>query len=104
MAHLAVSSPVVDAGVVPVGRSVTVTFDVGNSGTIALVITRAIAPAGAFSTTVPMPEDTTIDPGTYLHQTLTFRPTVPGPVISQYTFQSNNEQGPVTVTLEGTGG
>ena len=104
VAHLAVSSPVVDAGIVPVGRSLTVTFDVGNSGTIALVITRAIAPAGAFSTTVPMPEDTTIDPGTFLHQTVTFRPTVPGPVIGRYTFKSNNQQGPVTVTLEGTGG
>ena len=104
VAHLAVSTPVVDAGTVPVGRSVAVTFDVGNSGTVALVITRAIAPIGAFSTTVPMPEDTTIDPGTYLRQTVTFRPTTPGPVTGQYIFKSNNGQGPVTVTLDGTGG
>ena len=61
-------------------------------------------PHRAFSSAVPMPEGTTIDPGTYLQQPVTFRPTVPGPVSARYVFKSNDEQGPVTVTLDGTGG
>jgi hypothetical protein len=102
-AHLAVSSATVDAGAVPVGHTVTVSFDVGNSGTVALIVTRAIAPSGAFSAPLPVPEGTTIDPGTYLHQTVTFRPTAVGPTASQYEFNSDDGQGPVVVTLTGMG-
>jgi hypothetical protein len=101
--HLAVTSASVDAGSVPVGGTVHVTFGVGNSGTVALIVTRAIAPSGAFSTPVPMPEGTTIEPGTFLKQTVTFRPTAVGPTSSQYVFNSNSGQGPVIVTLHGTG-
>jgi len=102
-ARLAVSSTVVDVGSVRVGHAVTVTFDVGNSGTVALMITRAIAPIGAFSTKVPMPEGTQIDPGTYLHQPVTFRPTAIGAFSGRYIFNSDDGLGPVTVTLTGTG-
>ncbi len=80
-----------------------VTFGVGNSGTVALIITRAIAPSGAFSSPVPMPEGTTIDPGTFLNQTVTFHPTALGPTSSRYIFNSNDGRGPVIVTLHGTG-
>ena len=52
---------------------------------------------------VPVPEGTTIDPGTFLHQTVTFRPTAVGPTTSRYVFNSNNGKGPVIVTLHGTG-
>lgn len=102
-AHLAVSSTVVDVGSVRVGHAVTVTFNVGNSGTVGLIVTRAIAPIGAFSTSLPMPEGTQIDPGTYLHQPVTFRPTAIGPVSGRYIFNSDDGLGPVTVTLTGTG-
>ncbi len=102
-ARLAVSSTAVDVGSVRVGHAVTVTFDVGNSGTVALIVTRAIAPIGAFSTSLPMPEGTQIDPGTYLHQPVTFRPTAVGPSSGRYIFNSNDGLGPVTVTLTGTG-
>jgi hypothetical protein len=101
--HLAVTSVSVDAGSVPVGKSVHVTFGVGNSGTVALIITRAIAPSGAFSSPIPMPQGTTIDPGTFLNQTVTFHPTALGPTSSKYIFNSNSGQGPVVVTLHGTG-
>jgi len=100
--RLATSATTVDAGPVAVGSSADVTFDVGNSGTVALVITRALAPSGAFSAEVPMPEGTTIDPGTFLHQTVTFQPTVKGPASDTYVFKSNGG-GSVTVTLVGTG-
>jgi hypothetical protein len=101
--RLAVTSASVNAGSVPVGQSVHVTFSVGNSGTVALIVTRAIAPSGAFSAPIPVPEGTTIDPGTFLKQTVTFHPTALGAVSSRYIFNSNDGQGPVIVTLEGTG-
>jgi hypothetical protein len=82
---------------------VTVSFDVGNSGTVGLIVTRAIAPSGAFSAPLPVPERTTIKPATYLHQTVTFRPTAVGPTARQYEFNSDDGQGPVSVTLTGTG-
>ncbi|MGO8870074.1 MAG: choice-of-anchor D domain-containing protein [Acidimicrobiales bacterium] len=102
-ARLAVSSTDIVVGTVPIGHSVNVTFDVSNSGTVALVITRAIAPSGEFSAAVPMPAGTTIGPGTELHQTVTFRPTVAGPASSAYIFNADTGQGYVTVTLNGTG-
>ena len=77
-------------------------FDVGNSGTVALIITRALAPSGAFAAAVPMPEGLTINPGTFVHQTVTFRPTARGPASDTYVFKSNGG-GSVTVTLVGTG-
>ena len=100
--RLAVSATTVDAGAVPVGQAKDVTFQVGNSGTVALTITRAIAPSGAFSAAVPMPEGTTIDPGTFLDQHVTFQPTTRGPDSETYAFKSDNG-GQVTVTLLGTG-
>ena len=101
--RLAVTALTVNAGSVPVGGTVHVTFGVGNTGTVALIITRAIPPSGAFTAAVPMPEGITIEPGTFLKQTVTFHPTAPGPTTSRYTFNSNDGQGPVTVTLHGTG-
>jgi hypothetical protein len=100
--RLAVSATTVDAGQVPVGSSADVSFDVGNSGTVALIITRALAPSGAFAAAVPMPEGLTINPGTFVHQTVTFRPTARGPASDTYVFKSNGG-GAITVTLVGTG-
>ena len=100
--RLAVSATTVDAGQVAVGSSADVTFDVGNSGTVALTITRALAPSGAFSASVPMPQGLTINPGTSVHQTVTFQPTAPGPASDTYVFKSNGG-GSITVTLVGTG-
>ena len=68
------------------------------------MVTRAIAPVAPFSTAVPMPEGTIIEPGTFLDQTVTFRPTAPGPTSGTYEFNSNDGQGPVIVTLQGSGG
>jgi outer membrane protein assembly factor BamB len=102
-ARLAVSTTTVDLGAVPLGHSSRVTFEVGNSGTVALVITRSIAPSGSFTAPVPVPEGTTVDPGTYLDQTVTFQPTALGPTTSRYVFNSNDGRGAVVVTLLGTG-
>ncbi len=103
IARLAVSRSTIDLGAVPLGRSSSATFEVGNSGTVALVVTRSIAPSGSFTAPVPVPEGTTIDPGTYLDQTVIFRPTALGPAVGRYAFNSNDGKGAVTVTLLGTG-
>ena len=103
MARLSVSETTIDVGDVAVGRSATATFEVGDSGTVALRITRAIAPSGAFSAPVPVPEGLILDPGTFLTQKVVFRPTTTGPTTSRYIFDSDAGPGPVVVTLTGTG-
>ena len=67
------------------------------------MITRAIAPSGAFTAPVPVPEGITIEPGTYLNEKVIFRPTAAGPTTSRYIFNSDAGHGPVVVTLTGTG-
>ncbi len=103
VARLAVSAPAVDAGSVPVGDSTTVSFEVGNAGTVPLTISRAIAPFGAFSAAEPLPQGIRLDPGTYVEQSVTFKPQQVGPVKALYRFNANDGQGYVTVTLTGTG-
>ncbi len=102
-ARLAVSTTTLNLGAVPLGHTASATFEVGNSGTVALVVTRSIGPSGSFTVPVPVPEGTTIDPGTYLDQTVTFRPTALGPTTNRYVFNSNDGRGAVTVTFTGTG-
>lgn len=102
-ARLVVTPSTVDAGSVAVGRSVTVGFDVANQGTVALRITRSIAPLGAFTSTDPIPEGTALDPGGVLHETVTFHPTAAGPATGRFVFNTDDGQGEVTVDLTGTG-
>jgi hypothetical protein len=98
-----VSPTTLDAGSVPVGQSRTITFAVGNAGTVPLTISRAIAPLGAFSADEPMPQGIRHDPGTFVHQSVTFEPPQAGPASARYLFNSNDGQGYVAVTLTGTG-
>jgi hypothetical protein len=102
-ARLAVSAGSLDLGAVPVGRSASASFQVGNSGTVALVVTRSIVPGGEFHPVVAVPEGLTLNPGTFLDQTVVFRPTAPGPATAQYRFESTDGRGPLTVTVTGTG-
>ena len=50
-----------------------------------------------------MPEGITIHPGTFLHQSVTFKPTAVGPASGRYILNGNDGLGPVTVTITGTG-
>ena len=93
----------IDFGSVPVGRSVTLTFRIDNSGNIPLTISRAATPAGAFSTATPLPEGITLDPGTGVTQAVTFRPSGTGSFTGQYKFNAENGQGSMVVTFTGTG-
>ena len=88
-----------DFGTVPVGHTVgAATFQVGDSGTVALVVTRSLAPTRGLRRPAPGAE-TRINPGTYLQQTVTFTPTAVGPTTGRYTFNSNTGQGYVSVAL-----
>jgi hypothetical protein len=98
-----VSPSALNFGPVKVGTAVTRTFRVTDSGTIFLIVTRAAPPAGAFSTAVPMPEGITLDPGTGVTQSVTFRPTATGRFTGEYRLNSNSGQGWIDVQLTGSG-
>jgi hypothetical protein len=102
-AVLAFTPRSVNVGSVAVGKSVTLTFHIDNKGNIPLTISRAAAPAGAFSTATPLPEGITLDPGTFITQTVRFKPPGTGPFTGQYKFNAENGQGWLVVTFTGTG-
>lgn len=70
---------------------------------VPLRISRAIAPLGAFSMAAPMPEGITLDPRTYLRQTVTSSPTGPRAFTSRHLFNGDDGRGPVVVGLSGVG-
>jgi hypothetical protein len=102
-AHLTLAPDTLDFGSVPVGRSVTLTFHIQNTGNIPLVISRAAAPSGTFRASRPLPEGITLDPDTSVTQTVTFAPTQAGTFSGQYKFDAQNGQGPTVVTFTGMG-
>ena len=102
-ARLALGTTMVHVGAVRVGHSKTVTFTLGNTGTVPLTISRAIAPIGAFTAPVPLPEGIDLDPGTFVHLKVAFRPAAIGRAYGRYEFNSNAGRGPVFVKFTGTG-
>jgi len=88
-------------GGVDVGSSVTRSFDVTNSGTIPLTITKAKAPAGAFTTATPLAEGQVIPPGDTIHQDVTFTPADAYPGTAQYEVTGNDGNGAQSVQLFG---
>jgi hypothetical protein len=88
---------------VAVGGSETLSFDVSNTGNIAITITKAKAPAGAFSTSTPLSEGLTLDPGAVVHQTVTFAPTAAGAATAHYLITADDGQGPQIEKLVGKG-
>ena len=102
-AHLTLTPAAIDFGSIPVGRSVTLIFRIGNTGNIPLTISRAAAPSGVFSTATPLPEGLTLASGAAVTQKITFRPTGAGTFSGQYKFSAENGTGPVSVTFTGAG-
>lgn len=101
--HLTLTPTSTRFGAVTIGTSKTLTFDVGNSGNIPLTITKAKAPAGAFSTDTPLPEGLTLAPGAVVHQRVTFAPVATGQAGATYLISSNDGQGGLVERLNGTG-
>jgi len=100
---LAVSASRIDFGSVAVGRSKSETFYVRDAGSVPLTISRAIAPIGEFTASVPLPEGITIEQGTPAAVTVTFRPTTAGAASGIYKLNGNDGRGYVTVAFAGRG-
>ncbi|MEV6926332.1 choice-of-anchor D domain-containing protein [Dactylosporangium sp. NPDC051485] len=102
-AHLSITPNPVAFGSVAVGTTVTQTFDIANTGNIALTITKAAPPVGAFNTSTPISEGQQLSPGDIIHQTVTFSPTAQGAQSAVYSITGDDGQGAVLVQLTGTG-
>jgi hypothetical protein len=101
--HLTITPDPVDFGSVPVGQTVTRTFDIANTGNIILTLTKAAPPVGAFNTTTPVSEGQQLSPGDVIHQTVTFTPTTTGAQSAVYSITGDDGQGAVAVALTGIG-
>ncbi len=90
-----------DFGVVDVGQSVKESFEISNTGTVPLTITKAKAPAGVFSTSSPLAEGQVIAPGDVIHQSVTFTPVDALPATAQYLITGDDGESAKTVQLTG---
>jgi hypothetical protein len=105
VAHLQLPASL-DFGDVPAGAAATRDFTITNTGNIPLTITKAKAPEGVFSTTVPISEGLVIPPGESAHQSVTFKPTVvgqAGTADTYYLLTADDGQGAQKVMLTGMG-
>ncbi|MGW7385845.1 choice-of-anchor D domain-containing protein [Streptomyces sp. NPDC054794] len=102
-ARLTVTPTSTDFGQVPVGQSVTRTFDISNTGNIPLTITKAAPPTAPFQVSNPLSEGQVIGPEDVVHQAVTFSPTSAGAATGTYLLTSDDGRGPQNETLTGTG-
>lgn len=100
---LAISPRDVDFGSVPIGSTVSRTFDVSNIGNLLLTITKAAPPAAPFGVALPIPEGQQLPPAAVIHQTVTFSPTASGAASGVYLITANDGQGAIPVTVHGIG-
>jgi hypothetical protein len=103
-ALLAVSSLSVGFGPSPVGRPVTKTFTLSNTGGSNLTITKSKPPVlGPFAATSALPEGSTIAPGGSVVESVTFGPTAVGTTSDGWVITTNDGHGVRTVQFSGTG-
>ncbi|MFE0459103.1 choice-of-anchor D domain-containing protein [Kitasatospora sp. NPDC058965] len=102
-AVLTVSPATTDFGPVRVGQSATASFDVSNTGNIALTITKAAPPTAPFTVSNPMSEGQVLGPGQVIHQSVTVTPTAVGPITGTYQITSDDGRGPQNATLTAAG-
>ncbi|MCX4987412.1 MULTISPECIES: choice-of-anchor D domain-containing protein [unclassified Streptomyces] len=102
-ARLTVTPTSTGFGSVAVGKSVTKTFDISNTGNIPLTVTKAAPPAAPFQVTNPLSEGQVIGPEDVIHQAVTFSPTAVGAASGTYQLTSDDGRGPQNESLTGTG-
>ncbi|WP_369263985.1 choice-of-anchor D domain-containing protein [Streptomyces sp. R35] len=102
-AHLTITPTSTDFGDVAVGKSVTKTFDISNTGNIPLTITKAAPPTDPFHVTSPISEGQVLGPEDVVHQAVTFSPTAVGKVTGTYQLTSDDGRGPQNETVTGNG-
>ncbi|MFH8733531.1 MULTISPECIES: choice-of-anchor D domain-containing protein [unclassified Streptomyces] len=102
-AHLTVTPASTDFGSVAVGKSVTKTFDISNTGNIPLTVTKAAPPTAPFQVTNPLSEGQVIGPEDVIHQAVTFSPTAVGAASGVYQLTSDDGRGPQNEALTGMG-
>ena len=93
-------------GSVPVGRSVTRTIDLSDTGNLPLSITRATAPAAPFGIVYPVAPGQPLDSTRDLEVALTFKPVRAGNATGTYRLTATDGAGRpqvVTVKITGTG-
>lgn len=100
--HLALQPPTLNFGLVPRGHTVTKTFQLTNTGNVALTVTKAKAPYDAFRTDQPLGEGKQISPDTSVVQPVTFSPLTPGRAVSRYLVTVDDNHGPHYERLVGT--
>lgn len=79
------------------------TFTVTNTGNLTLTITKAAPPAGAFTALNPIPEGQQLAPGESYTVSVTFTPFPPEDFTGTYEITTDTGQGPMNVSLTGTG-
>ena len=101
--HMTLSPTSLDFGTVPVGQTVSRTFDLTNTGNLVLTISKAAPPTAPFYAPNPIPEGQSLEPGedSVIHETIQFTPTAPGTFTGQYLVTGNDGQGAQHVDVKG---
>ncbi|GAB2581367.1 choice-of-anchor D domain-containing protein [Microlunatus antarcticus] len=100
---LTLSPQQVDFGDVEVGKSVSESFDLSNTGNLLLTLSKAAPPTAPFLVPSPVSEGQPIEPGDTIPQSVTFAPTKAGAFTGSYVITGNDGQGAQTVDFTGYG-
>ncbi|MFI0900258.1 choice-of-anchor D domain-containing protein [Streptomyces sp. NPDC020983] len=101
--HLELTPPTMAFGGLVPGTTLDKTFTLTNTGNVPVTITKAKAPAGAFSAADPLPEGLVLGPEQSVRQTVTFAPTAVGDQTASYEVTGDAGQGEMLETLTGSG-
>lgn len=91
-----------DFGSIPVGMTVTKTFDINNTGNLLLTLSKAAPPAAPFIVANPVSEGQQLSPDDTIRQSVTFTPTTAGQFSGTYQITGNDGTGAHNVTMRGT--
>ncbi len=91
--HLQVSPASLGFGQVAVGSSKTESFVLSNTGGSTVHVYESLPPGGAFHGGAGIEEETTIEPGESISETVTFAPTATGPAGGAWSIVGNDPVG-----------